>query len=172
MERSRIIKIKRSRIDSLLNYMLSKTNDFIKSWSIHNDYNENTRVSKFSNTQDDLIDTYSSLQIKYHINTSCILKVMDYKLIENSSFKYEKRNGFNAIPCRFYYTLTDRKQKIVDKGALLELRNFPSLKTTLFNIEIPLRNHGKRINIYRDDTLLISHLVPTSEMKTKFHSFI
>ncbi|WP_411032325.1 hypothetical protein [Spongiimicrobium sp. 3-5] len=133
---------------------------------LHNGYPKDAAIV---DPNEDLLEDNSGLLIRYYINQYCHLKVMDYELIPNGEFIEEKSNGIDPTQRRFYYTLLDHKQNIVDIKSLMVLNNFPFLDSDFFEISIPLRNRAKRIKIYRGDNLLISHFIPTSELKLNIY---
>ncbi len=113
---------------------------------------------------EDLLDDNNGLRIKYAINQDCRVSVMDYELIAAEEFMEEERGEEGPISC-FYYTLLDRKWNLVATGYLPELDALPFVENVFFDISLPLRNRAKRIKFYRNDLLLISHIIPTSELK-------
>ncbi|WP_411032423.1 hypothetical protein [Spongiimicrobium sp. 3-5] len=94
------------------------------------------------------------------------MKVMDYKLIATKEFKEENTKESDPTKHLFYYMLIDHEQTTVAIKSLPVLDTFPFLDSDFFDIRIPLRNTAKRIKIYRNKNLLISHFIPTYHMRT------
>ena len=113
----------------------------------------------------DLLDNYTGLRIKYYINQHCQLRVIGYKFIPKDEFEYQGVTGLDSTAYRFFYTLLDHKQQIVDMGTLPELDNFPFLASNFFKIRVPFRKGAERIKIYRNENLLISHKLPTANLR-------
>jgi|GEM_PF-5762312 len=110
-------------------------------------------------------EQYHGLRIKYFINRHGHLWARDHEFIPADEPMEDRPRGLDPTIDVFYYTVVDSEQNLVGLGTLPELDMFPFVDGAFFNIGIALERDPKWIKIYRNENLLLSHVVPVSNSK-------